>query len=233
MVKNSYIMEFKKNPSKDLQKYKPLFFNLGLAISMGLAVMAFEWKTYDDGDMVALGNANDDFEELLDIPPTVQPPPPPPKEKLVELVEIPDEEEIDEEIEIDLDIEITEEMEIEELIVEQAPEEEEADEIFTIVEQKPEPVIGYDEYYRYIVNNLKYPPVSRRMGLEGKVFVQFIVDKEGNIMNPEVVKGIYFDIDAEAVRVIKEGPKWNPGKQRGRAVKVRIILPINFTLGGA
>ncbi len=222
-------MELKKNPSKDLRRYYGLFLNIGLVTTLAFTTLAFEWKSYEKGDLVDLGKVDDSFEELIDIPITEQPPPPPPQ-KVVQVVEIPDEEIIEEEIEIDLDVEVTEETEIEEIIVSDAPVEEEVEEIFTIVEQNPTPEVGYDAYYRYIVKNLRYPPVARKLGLEGKVFVQFIIDKQGNLLEPRVIKGISADIDEEAIRVIKNGPKWTPGKQRGRPVKVRMIMPITFQL---
>ncbi|MCK5701162.1 MAG: energy transducer TonB, partial [Cyclobacteriaceae bacterium] len=78
---------------------------------------------------------------------------------------------------------------------------------------------------------LKYPAQARRMGIEGKVFVQFVVDKDGTLTEVTAVKGIGAGCDQEAVRVIEGAPKWKPGKQRGRSVKVRMILPITFKLG--
>ena len=139
--------------------------------------------------------------------------------------------EIEEEIEIDLDVEMTEETVIEEVVFEEAPEEEEADEIFSIVEDQPAPSGGLPAFYKYVQSKLKYPAQARRMGIEGKVFVQFVVDKDGTLTEVQAVKGIGAGCDEEAVRVIKGAPKWKPGKQRGRAVKVRMILPITFKLG--
>ncbi len=167
----------------------------------------------------------------MDIQQTEQPPPPPPAIQQPEIIEVPDEEEIEDEIEIDLDIEVTEETAIEEVVFEEAPEEEVADEIFTVVEQQPTPNGGMAAFYKYVGQNLKYPSQARRMGIEGRVFVQFVVDKDGSITSVQSVKGIGAGCDEEAVRVIKGCPKWKPGKQRGRAVKVRMILPITFKLG--
>jgi len=224
-------MEAKKNPNIDLSKKKGLFFNIGLATSLLLIISAFEWRFYDDGSLVDLGQVNDNFEDLMEIPPTQQPPPPPPKVQLPQIIEVPDEEEIEDEIEIDLDVEITDDTVIEDIVFDEAPEEEVADEIFTIVEDQPEPKGGMGAFYKYVSKNLKYPNQARRMGIEGKVFVQFVVDKDGAITSVQAVKGIGAGCDEEAVRVIRSSPKWKPGKQRGRPVKVRMILPITFKLG--
>lgn len=224
-------MEAKKTDSASLSKKKGLFFNIGLFVTMCIIVLAFEWRNYEDGALVDLGQVSDDFEELLEIPPTQQPPPPPPKIQQPEIIEVPDEEEIEEEIEVDLDVEITEETVIEEIIVEEAPEEEVADEVFQIVENPAEPPGGYQAFYEYVAKKLKYPAQARRMGIEGKVYVQFVVDKDGSLTEVQAVKGIGAGCDEEAVRVLQAAPAWSPPKQRGKPVKQRIILPITFKLG--
>lgn len=219
----------KKNPNADLERYRSLFFNIGLIVSLLLVIIAFEWKFYDRGAGMDLGSIDDNFEDLMEIPPTEQPPPPPPKIELPKIIEVPDEEEIEEEIEIELDIEFEEETIIEELIFEEP--EEEVEEIFTIVEDQPEYPGGMNAFYKYIGTNMRYPAQARRMGVEGRVFVQFVVEKDGSLSEIQVIKGIGFGCDEEALRVIKQSKKWTPGKQRGRAVKVRMILPIMFRLG--
>jgi len=207
-----------------------LFLNLGLVVSLLLVVTAFEWKFYDEGNLMDLGQVDDTFEDMMDIPPTEQPPPPPPKLQQPQIIEVPDEEEIAEEIEIDLDVEVTEETVIEDVVFEEAPEEEVAEEIHTIVEEKPEPEGGILAFYAFINKNLRYPVLAKRMGIQGKVFVQFVIDKDGSIIDPVVVKGIGGGCDEEAIRVIGIAPKWKPGKQRGRPVKVLKIIPIHFVL---
>ena len=224
-------MEAKKTEKADLRKKSGLYFNIGFVITMAIIVFAFENKSYDDGSIVSLGAVTDDFEDLLDIPPTEQPPPPPPKIQQPEIIEVPDEEEIEEEIEVDLDVEITEEEVIEEIAFDE-PEEEKADEIFLIVEEDAIPDGGMSAFYKYVLKKIKYPSTARRMGIEGKVFVEFVVEKDGTLTSIKAVKGIGAGCDEEAVRVIKSHPKWIPGKQRGKAVKQRITLPIAFQLGG-
>jgi len=224
-------MEFKKNPHADLTKKRGLYLNIGFVISLLLVITAFEWKFYGDGNLVDLGQINDDFEEMLEVPPTEQPPPPPPKIQQPEIIEVPDEEEIEEEIEIDLDIEITEETVIEEIIIAEAPEEEEADEIFTFVETPPVPEMGYKAFYSYMAKNLRYPHQALKMRLEGKVFIQFLIDKKGNVVDPKILKGIGGGLDEEAMRVFKNGPNWKAGLQRGKPQIVKMTIPITFTIG--
>lgn len=228
---NCIVMEAKKNPKADLNKKTGLFLNIGLVVSLLLVITAFEWRFYDDGELMDLGQVSDEFEDVMEIPPTEQPPPPPPKIQQPEIIEVPDEEEIEEEIEVDLDVEITEETVVEDIVFDEPVEEEVAEEIFTIVEDQPQPKGGMAAFYEYIGKKLKYPAQARRMGIEGKVFVEFVVDKDGTITDVKAIKGIGAGCDEEAIRVIQASPKWNAGKQRGRPVKVRMILPITFKLG--
>jgi len=223
-------MELKKNPKISLERKQGMFFNIGLAISLLLMITAFEWRFYDDGSLVDLGQIDDNFEDIMEIPLTEQPPPPPPKIELPKIIEVPDEEEIEEDIDVDLDVEITEETVIEDIVFEEAPEEEVADEIFDIVEDQPAPPGGMAAFYKYIGKHIRYPNQARRMGIEGRVFVQFVVDKKGRLTDVKAIKGIGAGCDEEAVRILKGAPQWKAGKQRGRPVKVRMILPITFKL---
>ncbi|MFT7233950.1 MAG: protein TonB [Cyclobacteriaceae bacterium] len=223
-------MELKKNPKADLTKKSSLFMNIGLTVSLLLTIVAFEWRTYDDGDLLDLGQVDDDFEDIMEIPPTEQPPPPPPKIQLPEIIEVPDEEEIEEDIEVELDIEVTEDTVIEDIIFDDAPDEEEVEEVFTIVEDPAEFPGGMQAFYKFVGDNMKYPAQARRMGIEGRVYIQFVVDKVGNVTEVTAVKGIGAGCDEEAERVLRMSPKFKPGKQRGRPVKQRMVLPIIFRL---
>lgn len=224
----------KKQSDKYRRELQQLLFLIGLSLSLLLIILAFEWKFYADKQLVNLSAPSENMIELMDIPPTEQPPPPPPKLEQPQIVEVANEEEIIEEIEFDLDVEVTEESSVEnyqvEVTVEEEPEEEVSEEVFTIVEQKPEPNGGFAAFYAYVGDNLKYPSQAARLGIEGKVFVQFIVEKDGSLTDIQVVKGIGAGCDEEAVRVIKNSPRWNPGKQRGVPVRVKMIFPIVFKL---
>jgi TonB family protein len=107
------------------------------------------------------------------------------------------------------------------------------EEIFTVVDDQPEPVGGMQAYYEYVAKNLSYPEEARKLGIEGRVFIEFIVSKDGSITNVKCIKGIGDLCDSEAVRVISNSPAWIPGKQKGGNVNVRMILPITFKLGNS
>lgn len=199
-------------------------------ISLLFTVVSFEWKSYDNNELVNLGALDADFEELQDIPITEQPPPPPPQVTPPEIIEVPDEQEIEQEIEVNLDVEVTEETVIEDVVFDEAPEEEAADEIFQFVEDQPTPLGGMKAFYAYVGKNMKYPAQARRMGIEGKVYITFVVGKDGALTDIKVLKGIGAGCDQEAIRVLSGAPKWKPGKQRGRPVRVRMQLPIIFKL---
>lgn len=222
-------MELRKNPKIDLDKKRSAFFNIGLAISLLLVTSAFEWRFYSSGALVELGAIQDDFEKMIEIPPTVVLPPPPPVIKQPIVVEVPDEE-IVEEVQAIVDAEITEDDIFEDPIFEEPLPVEKVEEVFDIVEVQPNPMGGMSSFYKFVGKHMKYPTQARRMRIEGKVFVQFVVDKSGNLTEVNAIKGIGGGCDEEAVRVIKNAPQWRPGKQRGRPVKVRMIIPITFKL---
>ena len=111
------------------------------------------------------------------------------------------------------------------------PEEEKPDQIFDVVEKQPNPPGGMAGWNKYLSENLKYPTQARRMGLEGTVMIEFIINTDGSIQDVEVLNGIGGGCDEEAVKVVKSSPKWNPGMQKGKAVRTRMRLPIRFKLG--
>ena len=106
-----------------------------------------------------------------------------------------------------------------------------ADDVYMVVEDQPTPEGGMKAFYQYVGQNMKYPTKARRMGIEGKVFIQFVVNKDGALTDVKAIKGIGAGCDEEAVRVIKEASAWNPGQQKGQPVKVRMVMPITFKLG--
>ena len=214
-------MEPKKNPEVNLERKKGLFLQIGLVIALLIVLAAFEYKSYEKS-AYNLGSLNlDDLEEEI-IPITKQelkpPPPPPPPPEVIEIVE--DDVVIEDEIEIE-DTESDEDLEIVE---------EDDEEVFMVVENMPEFPGGDLGLMKYIQKNVKYPPIAKEYNITGKVYISFVVDKSGSVTNVKVVRGVDKNLDAEAVRVIKSLPKYKPGKQRGKAVKVMFTVPINFTL---
>ena len=105
------------------------------------------------------------------------------------------------------------------------------EDVFIFVEAPATPVDGMGSFYRDIAKRLKYPAQARRMNVEGRVFVEFIVNKDGSLTDIRVIKGIGAGCDEEAVKVLESCPPWNPGKQRGVPVRQRMVLPITFKLG--
>jgi protein TonB len=214
-------MEPKKNPEVNLESKRGLFLQIGLVIALLVVLGAFEYKSYEKS-AYNLGQLNlDDLEEEI-IPITKQelkpPPPPPPPPEVIEIVE--DDVVIEDEIEIE-DTESDEDLEIVE---------EDDEEVFMVVENMPEFPGGDLGLMKYIQKNVKYPPIAKEYNITGKVYISFVVDKSGSVTNVKVVRGVDKNLDAEAVRVIKSLPKYKPGKQRGKAVKVMFTVPINFTL---
>jgi periplasmic protein TonB len=225
-------MEPKKSEKADLTNKTGLFFNIGLAVTLIIVVSAFEYKTYDDTGVKDLGNRNNNMEEILEVPPTEQPPPPPPKIQQPQIIEVPDEEEIKEEIKVEFDVEVTQETKVEEItVVEIEQPRENVDEIFLVVEETATPKGGMQAFYEYVGKKLKYPAQARRMGIEGRVFVEFVINRDGSIVDVKAIKGIGAGCDEEAVRVVQSMPAWSPGKQRGKPVRQRMVLPITFKLG--
>ena len=222
-------MELKKNPKYDLTKQRGMFFNLGLSISVMIAILAFEWPNRSDQQMIDLGSMEDDFENILEIPPTTQPPPPPPKVQTPEIIEVPDEEEIEEKIDIELDVEVTEDTQIEEIVFADAPEEV-SDEIFMVVEKLPEFPGGEAAFMKFLYEHIKYPMVAKKMGIEGRLYLQFVVEKNGSVTDLSVLKGLGVGCDEEALRVMKLVPNFTSGKQRGTPVRVKMTIPIVFKL---
>jgi periplasmic protein TonB len=222
-------MEVKKTEKADLTKKSGLFFSIGLLITMALVLWAFESTQTDDNKIDELARSTNTFEEVVEVPPTDIPPPAAPIIQQPQIIEVPDEEEIKEDLKIN--VEVNEETRPETVIVEAKVEEEETDQIFTVVEESAAPKGGMAAFYKYVSEKMKYPAQARRMGTEGRVFVEFIVGKDGSISDVRAVRGIGGGCDEEAVRVLQSAPSWTPGKQRGKPVKQKMVIPIIFKLG--
>lgn len=119
---------------------------------------------------------------------------------------------------------------VNEPVKEVVQEAEDPNQVFAVVEQMPEPENGMAALYQWIGKNIKYPSAARRMGVEGTVYVGFVVDQDGKITDVKAVKGISAECDKEAERVIKMMAPWKAGKQNGKAVRVKYVLPVKFKL---
>lgn len=224
----------KKYPGVDVASYRPMIYRLGLIFALTFTLSLFEFPFYEKASLVELTGERADVDEMFEIPPTEQIQPPPPVVKSPQIVAVSDDKEIEYEIEIDLDMEADEELvvqETEEIILEEVMEEEEApEEIFMIVEDPAEPIGGYQEFYAFVSKELKYPRKALEVNISGKVFIKFVVDKDGSLTSLEIARGIGFGCDEEAIRVLGKAPKWKPAKQRGRLVKQQMIIPIHFKM---
>ena len=234
-------MQSKKNEKVDLTKNSSLYFVIGLATILFISWQAIEWKTYEK-DLYGYEALNVDDEDDEEIPITEQlktppppPPPPPPAPEVIEVVE--DEEEVEETV-----IESTETNEDE--IVEIVEVEEEYDDVdvpFAVIEDVPifpgcEKVSKserrncfQEKMNKHIRKNFRYPEIAQEMGIQGRVYVNFIIAKDGQITNIRM-RGPDKNLEKEAQRIIAKLPKMIPGKQRGRPVRVPFSIPITFRL---
>lgn len=227
-------MELKKNPKADLEKRRGLYLEIGLVVILAATLVAFEVKSYDSEEEKAFQReVIEEVEEQIIQTDITEPPPPPPPEvpEVTTLINVVDDEQkIENELVVNAEVtEETRNVEITQVKVEE--EEEVAEEpIFTVVESEPEFPGGMEALYKYLAQNIKYPQLARENGITGKVYVQFVVEKDGSIANPKILRDIGGGCGAEAIRVVKAMPKWSPGKQRGKAVRVQFNLPVNFNL---
>ncbi|MDW3196145.1 MAG: energy transducer TonB [Cytophagales bacterium] len=227
------LLEIKTQKAQKEKREKLLYFFVGLSLSLFLIILAFEHKVQDDTPMIVMDGGENDIEMMAEIPLTEQPPPPPPPTQNIPQVitEVANDTEVIEDLKVEIDVEMTENMVVEEVVFEEVEiEEEKVDEIFDIVETLPEPIGGYAAFYRFLAENLDYPKDALKNRVEGKVFVQFVIEKDGGLTNFKVLKGIGSSCDEEAIRVLTTVPNWEPGKQRGRNVRVYRTIPIIFKL---
>ena len=223
-------MEEKKSPKANLENKKLTFILIGLIVSLAVAWAVFEIKSYDKRELVDIGRTVEVVEEeMVEITKQEQKPQPVEVPKQTTQIQV-----VEDDVEVD-DIEINADVDQNEVIEEYvAPEVEEEDiqeaEIFTIVEEMPEFPGGMTKLAEYLAKNIKYPQMARESGIQGRVFVQFVVEPDGSVSNVAVMRSLGGGCDEEAMRVVKSMPKWKPGKQRGKPVRVSYILPVNFKL---
>jgi len=232
---NKIDMELKKNPKVDLEKKKFLFKEIGLLLALVFVLLAFEW-TSTGGVKTDLAGTQDVAMEEEMIPITqqeeIKPPPPPPQQVQVpEIINIVDDD-VDLDDDMDLfDTEFNEDLAVNIIEFNDEEEEVEEEEIFVIVEDMPGFGGGDSNKFReYIAKNLKYPDIAAENGIQGRVFVAFVVEPDGRVSNVRVVRGVDPALDKEAVRVVQSSPKWKPGMQRGKPVRVSFTFPIIFVL---
>jgi protein TonB len=228
-------MELKKSQQADLETKKGLFFQLGLVFTLAITLLAFEWKSYDKLEVTDMGarQASDIPEEMVQITQQQNTPPPPPAPAVTTVINIVDNDaKVDDDFMIDAEAdETTQVEEYKPVVVAQVEEEEVAEaEIFTVVEESPSFPGGDESRIKFLQENIKYPQMARESGISGTVYVTFVVERNGSVTDVKVLRGIGGGCDEEAIRVIQAMPSWNPGKQRGKPVRVQFNMPIKFTL---
>ena len=209
-----------------------MFMQIGLIISLLIAWLAFEHKSYDkreidpsllnrevviDEEMVEITKQDEQKPQPMEVP-----------KQTTQLEIVQDDVEVDD---IEINAEVEQNEVIEEYVAPEVVEEEVVEqEIFKIVEEMPAFPGGEAKLMEYVAKNVKYPQIARETGVQGRVYVNFVVEPDGSVSNVSVLRGIGGGCDEEAVRVVKNMPKWKPGKQRGKAVRVSYMLPVNFKL---
>jgi len=202
-----------------------MYVEIGMAVTLGLLIVAFRVDLRPDNEF-DITVQDQEVVQMEEIQQTeqIEKPPPPPRPPVP--VEVPNDEVLeDEALDLDVSLDIDEVMDGPPPPPPAEEEEEEEPEIFVIVEQNPEPIGGLAA----LQAKVKYPEMAKRAGVEGKVYLQFVVDEQGNVHDPVVTRGIGAGCDEAAIEAILQ-TKFVPGKQRGKAVKVKMSLPVNFKL---
>ena len=228
-------MEQKKTERADLENKRGYLLEIGLVVTLLIMWGVFEWsstveRAEDFGPLEVVA----DEEELAPVTRQEElqlPPPPPPQQTVADIIEI-----VDDKVEVNDDFMSTEAdenttVEIQEVVdVVQEEEVVEEPQVFFIVEDMPEFPGGELALRKYIAENVRYPEMAKENDIQGTVYVRFVVDTDGSVKNVEVIRGVDQLLDKEAIRVVQSLPKWKPGKQRGKAVKVSHSVPIKFAL---
>ncbi len=237
-------MQIKKSEKASLEGDKLIYALMGFVFVLSLCYVALEWTD----QVTKYEQADQDFlvEEEIDIQQTTQemtpPPPPPPAPEVAQEVEVLNVVEDDvktESIEFSAEdnntvveiVEVKEEVKEEVKVEEDKREEVEENVVFKVVETMPSFPGGDAALMKYISDNVRYPAIAQENGIQGRAICQFTVEKDGSISDIQIVRSAGDEtLDKEAKRVIKSMPKWSPGKQRGKAVRVSYTIPINFRL---
>lgn len=223
-------MEVKKSKNADLEQKRSMFLQIGFVVALGASLVAFEWKSIRE-DPGELADAGIPMEEEEMIPITREPEPEvelvKPKQIVLEqLIIVEDDTDIEEDLDFSTDSD--EDMEIN--FVEEEEEDDGAPIPFFSLENKPEFPGGEKALLRYLSSSVKYPVIAQENGIQGTVYLNFVISKTGKVENVGILRGVDSSIDKEAMRVVASMPDWTPGKQGTRKVAVSYQVPIKFTL---
>lgn len=228
-------MEIKKTPKADLENRRTLFTEIGLVVALLVVWGAFSYSTKEKA-VASLGEDTQVVEVEDMVPITEETPPPPPEAPKIPVLSdqidiVEDDIKVDDnfmslEDDASLGVEI---MDYVEEVKEEVVEEEAIP--FLLVEEKPSFNGGdANEFSKWVNSKLQYPEIAKENGVQGRVTLQFTVNPDGSVSNVKVLRGVDSSLDKEAVRVVSMSPKWKPGKQRDRAVKVTYTFPVIFQL---
>lgn len=229
-------MEIKKSNKASLENKKVLFREIGMIAALAIVLGAFEWSSTDKTvDTLTSGPAVITEEEQV---PITQDTPPPPPEQIKEPVMTEELQIVENDVKVETEFissdDSNQKIEIKSYI--EAKPVEEAEEVeeeipYAVVEEKPKfQDKDANAFTKWVYDNLEYPEIAKENGIQGRVTVQFTIDKDGSVKNVKVLRGVDSSLDKAAVSVINKSPKWSPGKMRGRPTKVSYTFPIIFQL---
>lgn len=229
-------MEIKKTPKADLENKKALFMEIGLAVVLLIVLVAFEWSSSEKQEVMDLTGQQQVIEEEI-IPITQEqqqaPPEMPKTPVLSDIIDIVDDDvEVADDLFVDTEDDASLGVEIMEYHTEVVEEEVEEEAIpFAFVEEKPKFQGGdANTFSKWVNSKLVYPEIAKENGIQGRVTLQFTVNTDGSVSNVIVLRGVDSSLDKEAVRIVSQSPKWTPGRQRERPVKVTYTFPVIFRL---
>ena len=229
-------MEIKKSEKASLENKKLLFVEIGLVVSLAITLFAFEW-TSTETETALLEDTTEVLIEEEIISTQMETPPPPPEAPKIPVLSdqidiVDDEIEIEDDMFMNLEDDASlgvEIMDYVEVVEEEVVEEEAIP--FQLVEEKPSFQGGdANQFSKWVNSRLVYPEIAKENGVQGRVTLQFTVEKDGTVTKVKVLRGVDPSLDKEAVRVVSMSPKWKPGKQRDRAVPVTYTFPVIFQL---
>lgn len=228
-------MEVKKAPKANIETLRTTFFLMGMVVALSVLFVGFEWSStiskLDEAVIMQDVLAEEEI-EITQRDPTPPPPPPPPEPEVPEIIDV-----VEERVDTKIDLSSLEDDQSKAQIQTYTPPpppkpvvDEATEEIFVVVEKQPEFPGGTTALMKFLGDNIKYPVIAQENGIQGRVITNFVVERDGSISDVQVVRGQDPSLDKEAVRVIKTMPKWKPGQQRGKPVRVRFTLPVVFRL---
>ena len=230
-------MEVKKSEKANLENKKLLFLEIGLIISLAVVYFAFEWTTKEKQTVEACEETQVIVETEEMVPITQETPPPPPSAPSIPVLSdqidiVDDEIQVDDDLFMNLEDQADLAVDVKDYVAEVEEEVVEDDAIpFMLVEEKPSFMGGdANAFSKWVNERLEYPEIAKENGVQGRVTLQFTVNTDGSVSNVKVLRGVDPSLDKEAVRVVSMSPKWTPGKQRDRAVKVTYTFPVIFQL---